>query len=306
MPGAGGDCPGPLAARLREQGNALFQEQRFAEAAGLYRQALDSLSGGPQTHEAETQTQALEQVLQMNLATCLLRLDENLEEVVELCSAVLESNPTNAKAMFKRGSARRRIAETANASSQRSTLQAAKQDLLQAAKAAPGDRQVRALLEEVTEALRKLPQGSGGFASALGFGKGLYDDKKPKPPPPPAIVCSACGREGHPLCGKTAWIAERARWLDVSEEDVGREPDSFEHDGTLRDTVRAARGNAKAEFATFPPIDDDGDVLSDMSDGEREMLEDCLDATERPYPQPRRQIPLIQVIRCAEEVWSED
>lgn len=306
MPGAGGHDPESLASRLREQGNALFQEQRFAEAVGLYRQALDLLSGGPQTSEAKTQIEALEQVLQMNLATCLLRLDENLEEVVELCSAVLSSNPTNTKAMFKRGAARRRIAESADTSSQRSTMQAAKQDLLQAAKAAPGDRHIRALLEEVNEALRKLPQGNGGLASAWGFGRGLYNDRKPKPPPPPPIVCSVCGREGHPLCGKTAWIAERARWLDVSEEEVGREPDSFEHAGTLRETVRAARVNTKAEFATFPPTDDNCDVLSDMSDAEREMLEDCLDAIERPYPQPRRQIPLIHVVRCAEEVWAED
>lgn len=101
------------------------------------------------------------------------------------------------------------------------------------------------------------------------------------------IICTVCGREGHPCCGLAYWTALRAAWLRVKEEDVAREPPSFEHDGPLQ----------LQQSGSVGPI-------RDLSDGEIEDLEDCLEAVQRPFPQLRKSIPLMQAIQTAEALWD--
>merc|ERR1712039_1015943 len=132
-------------------------------------------------------------------------------------------------------------------------------------------------------------------------GAGLYDDVQPSPPPPPPVVCSTCDRVGHPTCGKAYWVSQRSQWLGIDEEVVAQEPEDFEDHGTLSDAVLQSRAFAERQFAT-----DCGEVLSDLSDDERDDLESCLEATERPFPQPRRQLPLSFAVRCAEELWADE
>merc|ERR1712135_89981 len=69
------------------------------------------------------------------------------------------------------------------------------------------------------------------------------------------------------------WVAERARWLDVSEEEVGRDPPSFEDSGTLQNFLTQ-------KTPVVEPPD-----LSDLSYDERDFLEDCLESTCRPFPE---------------------
>ncbi|CAE7194558.1 unnamed protein product [Symbiodinium natans] len=73
-----------------------------------------------------------------------------------------------------------------------------------------------------------------------------------------------------------------------------QEPSDFEEDGCLMDVIRDSRHHSPQ-----------GADLSDMSEDEREQLEDCLDSTEKPYPQPKRPVPLAQAVRCAEELWED-
>lgn len=103
------------------------------------------------------------------------------------------------------------------------------------------------------------------------------------------VVCVVCGREGHPCCGMRYWIALRSAWLRVKEEDVAREPASFEDDGPLQ--LQTANITTQ---------------IRDLSEGELEDLEDCLDAVQRPFPRLRRSVPLMQAVQCAETLWDTD
>ncbi|CAE7210820.1 unnamed protein product [Symbiodinium sp. CCMP2592] len=68
-----------------------------------------------------------------------------------------------------------------------------------------------------------------------------------------------------------------------SHGEVAQEPSDFEEDGGLLEVIRSSRSHPS-----------EGKDLSDMSEDEREQLEDCLDSTEKPYPQPKRPVTLTQ------------
>lgn len=88
--------------------------------------------------------------------------------------------------------------------------------------------------------------------------------------------------------GMRYWISLRAAWLRTNEEKVAREPASFEDDGPLQ----------LATEITVP--------IRELSEGEVEDLEDCLDAVQRPFPKLRKSIPLAQAVQCAETLWDTD
>eukprot|EP00450_Noctiluca_scintillans_P010483 CAMPEP_0194505198 /NCGR_PEP_ID=MMETSP0253-20130528/31221_1 /TAXON_ID=2966 /ORGANISM="Noctiluca scintillans" /LENGTH=165 /DNA_ID=CAMNT_0039347705 /DNA_START=17 /DNA_END=514 /DNA_ORIENTATION=+ len=102
------------------------------------------------------------------------------------------------------------------------------------------------------------------------------------------LACVVCGRTGHACCGMRYWTALRAAWLRVSEEEVAKEPVSFEDPGALQ-----SRGNTAV-------------IVRDLSEGELEDLEDCLDAVQRPFPKLKRSVPLAQAVQCAEALWDND
>lgn len=101
-------------------------------------------------------------------------------------------------------------------------------------------------------------------------------------------ICVGCGREGHSCCGMRYWISLRSAWLRTKEEEVAREPASFEDDGPL-------------QLATEIAV-----PIRELSEGEVEDLEDCLDAVQRPFPKLRKSIPLAQAVQCAETLWDTD
>lgn len=307
MSRSGADSQGAAhaAAELRERGNQLFRAQRFAEAAETYREAMVQVRAAEaevtslRPGSAPGASAELGRAVRLNLATCLVRLQEGLGEAIRLCDEVLEKDPSNMKAVFRRGAARHALArELPDPAQQRTALQAARRDLLAAAKAEPGDREVRVLFEQVTEDLRQMPVASAG--PALG---GLYDDREPTvpEPAPERDACPVCGRIDHTSCGRALWVAQRAQWLGVPVDEVARDPTSFEEEGTLAPLLRATRPAVGVAADTDMP-----DALSDLSDEEREMLEECLDATERPFPQLKRALPLTHAVHCAQELWAED
>lgn len=292
------------AAAVKETANRFFKDQAFAEAAAAYREALALLESSAESPGASE----LGKALRLNLATCLLRLPgASLHEAVTLCDGALEVDAESTKALFVRGSAQRGLAEASSEQSEKKThLQSARKDLLQAARLKPQDRQVRQMLEEVTTALKELAQarGAGLSGAFLDAGRGLYDDRGDSDRGTEQVVCSECGREGHACCGKSEWVRRRAKWLGISEEKVGSDPASFEDNGTLmvlKDGQSTQEGRAVGSDA-----DTQDDDLSDLSEEEREMLEDCLDSTDRPYPQIKKKLPLRQALHCAEQLWAEE
>mmetsp|Transcript_42918 Transcript_42918/g.118691 ORF Transcript_42918/g.118691 Transcript_42918/m.118691 type:complete len:301 (+) Transcript_42918:83-985(+) len=296
---ADGPLPGAAdTAELRLRGNELFEAERFADAATCYRSALARLSAGD--HEPSPSQRSHGSALRLNLAMCLSRMGEDLGEAVALCDEVLAVDPDHTKALYRRAAVRHDMAQLLASSSERDaareTLQAAKRDLVQVAKAQPGNRPVRTLLDEVNDCLRQVQQDADGdgsrLKSALG---GLYGDRKPAPPPPPPVTCSTCDRQGHSECGKAWWIAQRAQWLGVTKEEAGLEPPGgFGDDGPLLE----ARARRMAGANRRPSLDD-------LSVASREALEDCLDCTERPYPPLRERYALATAVACAEELWAD-
>jgi tetratricopeptide (TPR) repeat protein len=288
------------AADLRRIGNELFQQQNFADASSNYREALAIIKAS-ETGSGDADV-VLSKAVRLNLASCCLQMGDGLDEAVALCSEVLAVEPGEAKARFKRGSALQEQARRLeNPVDRRNKLKAAKQDFVQALQSAPNDRQLRARFEEVNAALRDAQEAGADDGSFLKgyFGrnlkkKGLYEDREASTPALP-VICSVCGRPGHPRCGRDLWVAERARWLNMPEEEVGREPPSFEHGGTLEEARLL-----QSKCTVTPPPD-----LSDLSDEERDVLEDCLESTCRPFPCLIGRLRLPVVVQCAEQLWHD-
>ncbi|CAE8599730.1 unnamed protein product [Polarella glacialis] len=277
---------------LKSKAEVILQAQRFEDAASCYSEALEQIRQVlPELMSDNSEVQALAVPVRLNLAACLQRLGDRSQEVIDLCDEVLQLDPSSVKALFRRATAQQtRAAQLPDDASQRSALQYARQDLVLAAKAEPADRQIRAVLEEVNKSLAGLQKSAGWFSSC----SGLYDDRQPEAPPPPPTVCATCGSIGHPACGRSCWITQRAQWLGVSEEEAGNDPADFEEDGSLMDAVRRLRPDCEVT-----------DSLSDLSEDERDVLEDCLESTQKPYPELKRALPLSQAVRCAEELWAE-
>jgi len=307
---------------LKAQGNEHFKAQRPQQAANCYRKALDVLRNREASGAAVS---ALGQTVRINLATCMQRLGSDPVEAVKLCDEVLAAYPRNAKGLFRRAASRRDEANALqrNHPAHREALTLARRDLVEAAKIETSDRQIREKLEEVTEELRVLgtsgPSGQGGFSGGLrgGFARGLDDARssvQAKPEPPPVEPCSVCERVDHETCGKEFWVQQRAQWLRMPVEEVEREPETFEEDGLLMLAVKCTRleaaealeDEAKAAVTSRYISDNLGEELPELSDEVMDMLEDCLLATDRPYPQPKGAIALAQAVRCAEAIWDDE
>ncbi|OLP76629.1 Gag-Pol polyprotein [Symbiodinium microadriaticum] len=163
---------------LREKGNKFFEAQQFAAAAECYAEALDKIKADLDSSED------LQIPVRLNLAASLLRTGARIEEVEDLCSEVLALQPSNAKALFRRGCARQILAKrelhasdvyqarfgpVVLGNSRQSLMVAGVKDLLQAAKLEPQNRQVRLALKELQEALaEQLESGVPGVSSILG------------------------------------------------------------------------------------------------------------------------------------------
>lgn len=290
-----------VAEELRQRGNAHFREQQLPEAISCYRETL-ALVAREVDASARAEHRALVSTVCLNLAACLLPSDasdqtpgvaERLLEVEQLCGDVLSCEPQNVKALFRRGAARFRRSRLLQpgpdlAAEERKLLHDARQDALEAARVEPNNRQARSLLDDITQALREPPP--------------LYSDCQPAPTPPLVVICSTCNLPGHSTCnltGKDWWLAQRAQWLGVPLDQVGSVPNDFEDDGTLQDVVLEARRGV--DVWRQAQLTDE-----DLSDEERETLEECLEATIKPYPQLKRKLPLSVAVQCAVELWDDD
>mmetsp|Transcript_4328 Transcript_4328/g.8797 ORF Transcript_4328/g.8797 Transcript_4328/m.8797 type:complete len:92 (+) Transcript_4328:3-278(+) len=87
------------------------------------------------------------------------------------------------------------------------------------------------------------------------------------------------------------WTSLRSAWLRVDEAEVSVEPNSFEDPGSLQ-LARAKKGEEEH--------------VRELSEGEIEDLEECLDAQQRPFPRLRKSVPLMQAVQCAEALWDTD
>lgn len=97
---------------LREEGNNLYRKHQYVAAADKYAQAigyLEQLMLKEKPHDIEwTGLNKLKLPLLLNYAQCKLQTEEYYA-VIEHCSTVLESDPDNIKALFRRGKAHAKV-----------------------------------------------------------------------------------------------------------------------------------------------------------------------------------------------------
>uniref|UniRef100_A0A7S1AJG2 Uncharacterized protein n=1 Tax=Noctiluca scintillans TaxID=2966 RepID=A0A7S1AJG2_NOCSC len=104
--------------------------------------------------------------------------------------------------------------------------------------------------------------------------------------------CDSAGPPTDPcLEGQARWVAERAQWLQVLEEEVAQLPSSFEDDGTLRPLL------LERHLRSGGPVD--------LEAWERTSLEASLQETAHPYTELRRPVPLPLVISTAAKSWGQ-
>ena len=164
---------------LRQRGNALYREGELFEAAKLYEQAVHKFADWYvekfATDEERKMVHAVKLPSHSNLAACSWKLGNHQHCVVH-CTQVLNVEPDNAKALYRRGVCYTALSE----------FDDAKADLRRAAEVSPSDQAVRRALAELSarrdefagrqkEMARKMfsstnPSDEGGNGSSIDQG----------------------------------------------------------------------------------------------------------------------------------------
>ena len=181
--------PSEAAARakaLKATGTEDFQAKTFDAAAAKYSCAADfALEAG---HHCEPE---LLGALHLNEAQCRLRLEEP-SAASALCSRVLERDPQNVKALYRRACARLELQEYLEA----------RRDLASAAKLEPTNREVRAKLAACKEAAEAQRRQERALYSAMMSGKA--EETPPEAPsqaPPQAPPQAPASSEAAEVTG---------------------------------------------------------------------------------------------------------
>ena len=139
---------GEEASAARERGNAFFKAQKYNEANIQYAEALEKLSQTKATSDdARAATRDAEHKCRLNRAACLLKLQGYGAASME-AHAVIQDDPTNAKAHF-------RLAQGCEALGD---LARARAEYAEAIKLNPGWREPRELLEALRARCKEQPR----------------------------------------------------------------------------------------------------------------------------------------------------
>lgn len=102
----------------REHGNILFKEGKFNEAFAVYERGIMIINGSYGLTEAEQDKMSqYELLLELNMAACCLKLEENLK-ALDHCKIVLNLDPKNTKALYRLGQANRAMGHLDEAKTQ--------------------------------------------------------------------------------------------------------------------------------------------------------------------------------------------
>eukprot|EP00929_Paragymnodinium_shiwhaense_P091397 TRINITY_DN51373_c0_g1_i1.p1 TRINITY_DN51373_c0_g1~~TRINITY_DN51373_c0_g1_i1.p1 ORF type:complete len:537 (+),score=171.84 TRINITY_DN51373_c0_g1_i1:115-1725(+) len=139
------------AERFRSEGNAKFQAADIAGAKACYEKALSALdsqkeaSAGAADTELAARAKACRVPAQLNLALCCLRSEPcDAWRALQLCEEVLDAEPDNAKATYRKAKALIELEE----------FKEAEWELVRACKLQPKDAAIRADLEKLRQRLK--------------------------------------------------------------------------------------------------------------------------------------------------------
>ncbi|XP_019261856.1 PREDICTED: 70 kDa peptidyl-prolyl isomerase-like isoform X2 [Nicotiana attenuata] len=125
--------------KTKNEGNVLFKDGKFQCASRKYEKALKFIQFDHSFNDDEKcQSNTLRLSCYLNNAACKLKIGEH-QEASKLCSKVIEYDPRNVKALFRRAQAYLRINE----------LEKAEIDIRKALKVDPNNRDVKLMYKEL-------------------------------------------------------------------------------------------------------------------------------------------------------------
>uniref|UniRef100_A0A6S9XL77 Uncharacterized protein n=1 Tax=Chrysotila carterae TaxID=13221 RepID=A0A6S9XL77_CHRCT len=129
---------------LKKRGNEFYQKGELVEAAKLYEQGVlkfsDWYAESFATDEERAVVRAVKLPCHLNLAVCSMKLGNHTHAITH-CSQVLNVEPDNAKALYRRGYCQMQVGN----------LDEAQADLKRAAQLSPNDAEVRRAMHELVE-----------------------------------------------------------------------------------------------------------------------------------------------------------
>eukprot|EP00434_Breviolum_minutum_P017159 symbB.v1.2.015146.t1/scaffold1124.1/size136573/12 len=128
---------------LKAMAATLFKAGRFALALEVYRRLSSSLDG-------KSGLQKQQSICQLNQAACFLKLSQP-HQAKEVCDRILEKEPEQVKALYRRASAEFQLSDFGSAM----------KDVTMLLKLQPNNSEARALLEQIREAQREYAKEAG-------------------------------------------------------------------------------------------------------------------------------------------------
>ncbi|EGR30370.1 peptidyl-prolyl cis-trans isomerase, putative [Ichthyophthirius multifiliis] len=148
--------------KYKEEGNQAFKQGKMEEAVKLYDQGIDYVDFG---NEVNGSTE-LRMTLYLNQSAVLMK-QQKWEKVVKNCDIVIEKQPVNVKALFRRGNARLNLGD----------LDQAKADLTKAHDLDKENQEIISSLRVLANKQKELVQKQKKMWGGL-FGQSYYEDEK--------------------------------------------------------------------------------------------------------------------------------
>jgi FK506-binding protein 4/5 len=129
--------------KRREEGNRLYQKQKFERAIKKYQKALDSWKYENDKTDHESQVNALKLPCHLNIAACFLKL-KKYKDVQDHCNKALDIDSKSIKALYRRGVA----------NSELDNWDQAKMDLSKALEIDPENKEVKKELLKLNKKIK--------------------------------------------------------------------------------------------------------------------------------------------------------
>ncbi|CAI5745601.1 unnamed protein product [Peronospora destructor] len=155
------------ATKLKAKGTEQFKAKEFDVAAATYAHAASYMEDMYDVNDEDKETmKQLQTTCFLNAAMAYLKV-ENYREAVSVVTKALKNEPSNVKALYRRGVGRMYLND----------LERAKEDLLAAGKQDPANRDVRRELEVLKKKMKEAREEEKSVFGGM-FGKvSMYDDK---------------------------------------------------------------------------------------------------------------------------------